>query len=342
MNRINFLLFFTTILFFTLANTEAKINSKSPKSTFNIVVSQDGSGKYSTVQEAFNAVPDSSAKRTVIFIKNGVYKEKLVLPASKQNVTIIGESLEGVILTYNDYSKKVVNDVAINTRTSCSFLVAATGFVAENVTFENSAGPVGQAVAVMIDADKVIFKNCRFLGNQDTLFVKTRGRCYFVNCYIEGTTDFIFGDAIALFENCRIHSKKNSFVTAASTPQGNQFGFVLKNCTLTSDTAVHKVFLGRPWKPFSRVTYIECMLGGHILPEGWDNWRNQENEKTAFYAEYKNKGEGANVSARVLWSHQLTSSEVEKYTIKNIFAKDAAATSFKEDWIPIKIEVINN
>ncbi|HEY4787506.1 MAG TPA: pectinesterase family protein, partial [Bacteroidales bacterium] len=238
-------------------------------SELDIIVAQDGTGNFRTVQEAFNAAPDKSPKRFVIFIKNGVYKEKLVLPASKENVTIVGESLEGVVLTYDDYSKKVVNGDTLNTPTSYSFVIKANGFIAENITFENSAGRVGQAVAVMISADKAIFRNCRFLGNQDTLFTQSAGRSYFVDCYIEGTTDFIFGSGIALFENCHMHSKKNSFVTAASTPQGNKFGYVFRNCVLTADTGINKVFLGRPWRPYANVVYLECAIGNHIFPAGW-------------------------------------------------------------------------
>jgi pectinesterase len=301
---------------------------------YDFIVAKDGSGNFTTVQEAFNAVPDKGSNRFVIFIKNGVYKEKLVLPATKENITIIGESKEGVVLTYDDYSKKVVGSDTLSTPTSYSFVIKADGFVAENITFENSAGRVGQAVAVMIEADRVTFKNCRIIGDQDTLFTRSTGRSYFVNCYIEGTTDFIFGAGIAFFSNCIMHSKKNSFVTAASTPKGNKFGYVLYRCTLTADSSLHKVFLGRPWRPYANVVYLECRLGNHITPAGWDNWRNAANEKTAFYAEYKCTGPGANTQLRVTWSHQLTAEEASKYTLRNVFAGNVPATSFAKDWLP--------
>jgi pectinesterase len=312
------------------------LSGQTKPQKYDIVVAADGSGKYRTIQEAINASPDNQTARTVIFIKKGVYKEKIKLPSNKKNLTFIGEDLMKTILTYDDYSPRVVGKDTINTQTSYSFSVEADGFIAENITFENSAGRVGQAVAVRIISDKVIFRNCRFIGNQDTLLVNGTGRIYFSNCYIEGTTDFIFGSAIALFEDCRILSKKNSFVTAASTPQGNQYGYVFKNCTLTTDSATTTVFLGRPWRPYAKVVYIDCWLGKHIRPEGWDNWRNAANEKTAYYAEYKSKGPGANPSGRVVWSHQLTDEEVKIYSKELIFGKTAGSVPFADNWLPAK------
>ena len=282
------------LLAFILLSSVCTSFGQTGAQKYDIIVATDGSGKFKTIQEAINAVPNNQSVRTVIFVKKGVYKEKVVVSSAKKNLTLIGEDLTKTILTYDDYNPRVVGKDTINTNTSFSFAIEAEGFVAENITFENSAGRVGQAVAVRITSDKVIFRNCRFIGNQDTLLANGTGRIYFANCYIEGTTDFIFGSAIALFEDCRILSKKNSYVTAASTPQGNQYGYVFKNCTLTADTAAKQVFLGRPWRPYAKVVYIDCWLGKHIRPEGWDNWRNAANEKTAYYAEYKSKGPGAN------------------------------------------------
>ncbi|MBI5475336.1 MAG: pectin esterase [Ignavibacteriales bacterium] len=299
----------------------------------DIVVAQDGSGNYKTVQGAFNAVPDSNSKRTVIFIKNGRYKEKLVLGALKQKVTIIGESVEGVMLTYDDHSGKKIDTDTINTYTSYSTSIEADDFIAENITFENSAGRVGQAVALMVKSDRVQFKNCRFIGNQDTFFTNTSGRIYVKDTYIEGTTDFIFGNAIALFENCTMYSKKKSHVTAASTPEGNKFGYVFKNCKLTADSGLVGVTLGRPWRPFARVVYMNCEIGKHIDSVGWNNWRNPENEKTAFYAEYKNFGSGVDISKRVTWSKQLTDKEAENYTVEKIFASESRRNPFPDNWI---------
>ncbi|RYY18485.1 MAG: hypothetical protein EOO36_08040 [Cytophagaceae bacterium] len=159
------------------------------------------------------------------------------------------------------------------------------------------------------------------MGNQDVLLLAVGGtRQYFRDCTIEGTTDFIFGAATAVFDKCVILSKKNSFVTAASTPAGQAYGFVFRDCQLTADTTrATKVFLGRPWRPNARVVYLRCRLGGHIAPAGWDNWKNPDNEKTAYYAEYQSTGPGANPTARVPWAHQLTAKEARDYTLKNIF-----------------------
>jgi pectinesterase len=306
----------------------------SPITSYDIVVAADGTGKFKTVQEAVNAVPDNQSKRTVIFIKTGVYKEKVTVPSTKKNLTLIGEDVVKTIIIYDDYSKKWNGKDTLNTFTSYSFSVEADGFMAENLTFENSAGRVGQAVAVRILADKVMFKNCRILGNQDTLFAHGIGRIYFSNCYIEGTTDFIFGSAIALFESCQVHSKKDSYITAASTPQGNTFGYIFKNCTLTADTGIHKVYLGRPWRAYAKTVYISCTMGSHICPEGWDNWRNPDKEKTAFYAEYKCTGPGSNTSARVTWSKQLTDAEAANYTMDQIFSRDSVPIPMVGSWNP--------
>jgi pectinesterase len=305
-----------------------------PASRYDIIVAQDGSGNYTTVQAAFNAVPDRSEKRTVIFIKNGRYKEKLILDSLKTNVSLIGEDVASVILTYDDHSGKKYGSDTLNTWTSFSTKIAADGFEAENVTFENSAGRVGQAVAIMITSDKVQFRNCRFIGNQDTFFANSIGRLYLRNCYIEGTTDFTFGAAITVFDHCTLHSKKKSHVTAASTPEGNKFGFVFLHCTLTADSGLKGISLGRPWRPYARVVYIQCEMGAHIDSAGWNNWKNPANEKTAYYAEYKSTGPGSDIHARVPWSKQLTDGEAAIYTLENIFSATSAAVPFKNNWIP--------
>lgn len=189
--------------------------------------------------------------------------------------------------------------------------------MAENITFVNSAGQVGQAVALYVDADKAVFRNCRFLGNQDTIFASgENARQYFTDCYIEGTTDFIFGPATSFFEHCRIHCKTNSFITAANTPKDKKYGFVFRNCTITADTSVSKLYLGRPWRSYARTAFIECALPACIAPEGWENWSNPENEKTTFYAEYHNTG--SETKNRATWSHQLSEKEALQYSIENV------------------------
>lgn len=286
-----------------------------------IVVASDGSGQYSAVQNAFEAIPFHNKKPVIIYIKNGVYKEKLHLDSTKDFVTVIGEDKFKTILTYDDHTGKVTrNGDTINTRTSASFLIRADNFTAKNLTVQNDAGfTAGQAVALESDGDKEQYYNCRFVGYQDVLFTNSdNSRQFFKDCYIEGTTDFIFGSSTVWFEHCHIQSKKNSHITAASTPQDRQYGYVFNDCILTGDTSLHNVSLGRPWRPYASITYMHCYIGEHIKPEGWSNWNKTENYKTARYSEYESYGPGAEMSLRVPWSKQLTDEEAKKITIKNI------------------------
>ncbi|MBS2099691.1 pectinesterase family protein [Carboxylicivirga linearis] len=287
---------------------------------FDFVVATDGSGDFIKVQDAINAVPDFRKKCTTIFIKNGVYKEKLVLPASKNNVSFIGEDNKKTIITYDDYaSKKNSFGEEMGTTGSSGFFVFGNDFTARNITFKNSAGPVGQAVAVRIDGDRVIFDNCRFLGNQDTLYPHGKGsRQYYKNCYIEGTVDFIFGWSIAVFDNCEIFCKEKGYVTAASTIEEQEYGFVFLDCKILGDGSEESFYLGRPWRPYAKTVFINCYLDKHIKPEGWHNWGSEEKEKTAFYAEYSSIGPGSNTNNRVEWSHQLSEMDMEKYSLDNI------------------------
>ncbi len=211
--------------------------------------------------------------------------------------------------------------------------ISGNRFVAENITFANSAGPVGHALSLYVDADKAVFKNCRLLGNQDTIYATGESsRQYFLNCYIEGTTDFIFGPATAVFQSCTIKCKTNSYITAANTPQGKKFGFVFLDCKIVADSSVNKIYLGRPWRAWSKTVFIRCELPKQIAAAGWDNWSNPENEKTAYYAEYKNTGEGADYKNRVSWSKQLTEKEAKEFTLENIFAMANATTLPGSDW----------
>lgn len=289
----------------------------------DLTVAKDGTGDFTTVQEAINAVSDTNNRRTVIFIKNGIYKEKLTLPATKTNVSFVGEDVNKVILTYDDYASKKNNQGReIGTTGSSSFFIYGDGFTAENITFENSAGPVGQAVAVRVSADRIRFKNCRFLGFQDTLYVHGAGaksRQYYQNCYIEGTTDFIFGAATVLFEKCTIFCKKGgSYITAANTPKEAAYGMVFFKCTITGENGV-SYYLGRPWGDFAKTVFVQSKLPAFIKPEGWHNWGRPAAEQTVQYAEYKNTGNGAATGKRAVWSRQLSKEEAGKYTMKNIF-----------------------
>lgn len=293
-----------------------------------LVVAQDGSGNYKTIQEAVNAMRDFSQEEVTIFIKKGIYKEKLVIPSWKTHIRLEGESRDSTIITNDDFSGKPLPggmDVQsgrdkFSTFNSYTVLVRGNDFWAENLTIQNSSGRVGQAVALHAEGDRCVVINCRLLGNQDTLYVGIdSSRQYYKDCYIEGTTDFIFGPATVLFQSCTIKSLSNSYITAASTTPAQKFGLVFLDCTLIADTAAKKVLLGRPWRPHARTVFINTNMGEHISTTGWDNWRNPENEKTAYYAEYNSKGPGANAKGRAAWSHQLTKKEAKQYTLKNIF-----------------------
>ncbi|OUJ73214.1 pectinesterase family protein [Hymenobacter crusticola] len=309
------LLYLCSLLLVTCITAQAQ--EATPTSP--ITVAQDGSGTYRTVQEAVNAVPNQVQTQVVIRVKKGTYREKLVVPALKTHISLVGEDKNATIITYDDHTGK--GD--INTYTSHSVLVQGNDFRAENITFENTAGyTAGQAVALHVEADRCVFRNCRMVGNQDVLFLATdNSRQYYQDCYIEGTTDFIFGSSTAVFDHCTIYSKKNSYITAASTPAGHPYGFVFLNCKLTADTTLAtQVHLGRPWRPSARVVFLHTEMGNHIVPAGWHNWSKPESEKTAYYAEYKSTGPGAKPQSRVPWSHQLTAKEAKQYTLKQIFA----------------------
>jgi len=296
-----------------------------------IVVAQHGGGNFSTVQAAFNSIPLHNKRPVTVFIKDGIYKEKLHLDSTKDFVTVIGEDEFKTILTNDDHTGKVTRKGdTINTRDSYSFIVYANSFTAKNITIQNNAGfTAGQGVALESDGDKAQYYNCRFIGNQDILFTNNAdSRQFYDDCYIEGTTDFIFGSATVWFEHCHIHSKKNSHVTAASTPQNHEFGYVFNDCTLTGDTSLHNVSLGRPWRPYADVIYIHCFLGPQIKPEGFSNWNQTDNYKTARYAEFENYGPGANESKRVSWEKQLSENQIKNCTIENVLG----------GWIPAEDE----
>lgn len=295
---------------------------------YDLVVAKDGSGDFFTVQEAINAVPDYRKNaRTTILIKEDSYKEKVIIPASKNAVSLIGQG--EVKITYDDYaSKPNIFGENKGTSGSSSCYIYAPDFYAENITFENTSGPVGQAVACFVSADRAYFKKCRFLGFQDTLYTYGKGcRQYYDECYIEGTVDFIFGWSTAVFNRCHIHSIGNGYITAPSTDKGQKYGYVFYNCEITANSDVDKVYLSRPWRPYAQAVFIQCNMGKHILPEGWDNWRNKNNEKTVFYAEYKSKGEGANPGKRVAYSKQLKNTE--GYSIEEVL-------SGNDGWNPSK------
>ena len=300
---------------------------------FHIVVSPDGHGDYMTVQEAIDACPDySHSEITDILVRKGIYQEEVNIPHSKFRLHIVGEDAQNTVITYGKYAEQLWpgRDFKVGTSGSATLYIHASYITFENLTFENTAGEgkeIGQAVAVFTDGDFLFFKGCRFLANQDTLYTYGRygknggiKRNYFLDCYIEGTTDFIFGPSIAYFEGCHIHSKKNSYVTAASTLEGQKYGYVFRNCRLTADPGIDKCYLGRPWGAYARTVFIDCELGPHIVAEGWHDWEKPgkpDTKKNSYYAEYGSTGPGAR-GPRVKWAHTLKPRQLAEYTFEKV------------------------
>lgn len=292
-----------------------RTENKKSASTFTVAL--DGSGDFTSIQEAINQCQSFPYAPIVIFIKEGVYKEKIKVHEWNPNLHLVGENREKTIITFEDHFTKI--DLGRNsTFFTSTVLVEANDVLLKNLTIANASGDVGQAIALSVTSTRVAVVNCRLLGNQDTLYASGIGKQLYKDCYMEGTVDFIFGSATAWFENCELHSKGDSFVTAASTPKGAEFGFVFNKCRLTASEKATKVYLGRPWRIYARTVFLNADLGKHIVPEGWHNWSKPEAEQSSFYAEFQSTGEGARVEARVKWSHQLSKREARKYTIQNI------------------------
>ena len=310
---------------------------------YDFVVAKDGSGDFFTVQEAVNAAPDYCKQdETTIYIKDGIYEEKVTIPTNKQRLHLIGQSADKTVITWSDFAKKTgPTGYEMGTSATSTVFLYASDFLAENLTIENAAGEgkdIGQACAITVDGDRVAFINCCFVANQDTIYTYGKGqKQYFRSCWIEGTTDFIFGASTCWFEDCTILSKKNSYVTAASTPENEEFGYVFNNCRLIHNEEAQKVYLGRPWRSFAKTVFINCHLGDHILAEGWHNWNKPYAEKTAFYAEYGSKGPGAaSEGERVRWSHTLKTKDLKKYTPQNVLQcgseQDKHGKDVKTEW----------
>jgi pectinesterase len=277
-----------------------------------VVVAQDGSGDFPTVQNAvdhgFDRVLAPTTARLIIEIRPGTYHERVRVPHDRPRVTFLGSDAKSTIITFGVGAKDVGG-----TFFSATVDINADEFEAQNITFENSYGTGTQAVAISVHSDRAVFRNCRFLGMQDTLYAAS-GRQYYVDSYIAGHVDFIFGNAAAVFDRCEIRSRGAGYVAAVSRtmPDGAQ-GFVFTHCRLTADEGVHDVFLGRPWRNYARVVYLECWMGGHIRPEGWHNWNKEAAEKTAWFAEYASEGPGGSAAYRVKWSRQLTAAEADEF-----------------------------
>lgn len=281
----------------------------------DLVVAKDGSGDFRYIQDAIDAIRVYLPKHITVRIKKGVYKEKIVIPSTLTNISFVGE--DSTVISYDDFSGKG----KMETFDSYTVKVMGNDITLENLIIENTAGRVGQAVALHIEGDRCVIRRCRLLGNQDTIFASgENSRQHFVNCYIEGTVDFIFGSSTVLFENCTLHSKANGYVTAASTPEWVEYGYVFKNCKLTADASVKSVYLGRPWRSYAKTVFLNCEMGEHIVAKGWDNWSKVENEKTTYYGEYKSTGIGGNTTERVKWVHLLSDDEAVNYSTEKIFA----------------------
>lgn len=309
-----------------VANFLGKIFNKPTvidKSGYDIVVAQDGTGDFTSVQEAINSVPDFRKQLTRIFIRNGIYREKIIIPDTKHSLILVGEDRYKTILSFNNFaSKKSLFEDEIGTSGSASVYISPDNFTAENITFENAAGPVGQAVAVIVRSDHAQFINCRFIGFQDTLYTHKAGsKQYYKDCYIEGTVDFIFGASTAYFESCDIYCKNNGYITAASTSQTADFGYVFYKCRISGDKNVSS-YLGRPWRPYAHVAFIECEISSVINPEGWNNWGKVSNEETAKFVEFTNSGDGASSENRVSWAHEASKEQAIEYRKENVLGKN--------------------
>jgi pectinesterase len=284
----------------------------------NLFVAADGRAQFKTVQEAVMAVPSGSRENpVVIHIAPGTYKELIYVQREKSFFKLVGENATNTVLTYNlNANLKGPDDRPIGTFKTPSTTIDADDFTAENLTFENSAGNAGQALAIRVDGDRATFRNCRFLGWQDTILLN-RGRQNFENCYIGGAVDFIFGAATAWFEKCQINCLGNGYITAASTPVEQPFGFVFSNCKITGEPDA-KTFLGRPWRIDASTIYLNCEMSEVVRPEGWNDWKKTEAHATARYAEFNSTGDGANPTNRPAWTQQLKKSDAEKITIDKV------------------------
>ncbi len=293
-----------------------------------IVVSRDGTGDFRNIDDAIEACRAFMEYRKVIFVKNGTYKEKLVVPSWIDNIEICGESRDKTIITWDDHAniKRVDKDKTMGTFRTYTIKIEGNDITLKNITIENNAAKLGQAVCLHTEGTHLLFVNCNILGNQDTIFTGVAGtKLYFTGCLIEGTTDFIFGPSIAWFEDCTLKSRSNSYITAASTPQDQTYGYIFNHCKLVAYEGVDKVYLGRPWRPYAYTTFMNCDMGAHITAEGWKNWvdyHDPAKEGIVRYNEYNNHGQGAVTSGRVPWEHKLTKKEADKITLNNVFSGD--------------------
>ena len=319
-------------LFFILSLFNFYIAFATGKSYDNpdtLVVSRDGTGEFRNVNEAIEVCRAFMDYHKVIYIKKGIYKEKVVIPQWLTNIELCGEDRDATVITWDDHANITASltplssypgTLKIGTFRTYTLKIQGSRITLKNITIENNAPRLGQAVALHTEGDCLMFVNCRFLGNQDTIYTgNAKTRLLFKDCYIEGTTDFIFGPSTAWFERCDIFCKANSYITAASTPKDVTYGYIFNNCRITTAQDVDKVYLGRPWRDYGYTLFMNCNLPRQICPEGWHHWR-PEAAKTARFMEYNNSGEGAATHQRVPWSRQLTKKEAEQVTMERVFS----------------------
>lgn len=302
----------------------------------DLLVAADGSGDYTTVQAAINAAPNNASSPTLLFIKKGVYREKVLIPSSKTHLTLVGEDVDSTVIVYDDYAGRVVDGIELNTFTSQTIRIDPDDFRAMNITFENDARPSGtgdgQNVAVSSYGKRNVFFHCRFISWQDTYYTGSDDRHYLKDCFIEGAVDYIFGHTTTIFDSCQIHTvRSKGYITAASTKENYKFGYVFSNCRLTAPPDINSVYLGRPWKTYAQTVFFTCVENDNIHPQGWKTWNGNEN--TCYYAEYNCTGPGSDIGDRVDWSHQLSHQQAENYTREQIFSA-ASSPTFTQDWDP--------
>lgn len=317
-------------LVLALAGTLAVNAANKYDNPDTLFVARDGTAEFRNIDDAIEVCRAFMEYHKVIFVKKGTYKEKLIVPSWLTNIEICGEDRDNTIITYDDHANVFIpgTDRKMGTFRTYTVRVDGNDITFRNITIENNAARLGQAVALHTQGDRLTFVNCRILGNQDTVYTGgINTRLYFKDCHIEGTTDFIFGPSTAWFENCTILSRTDSYITAASTPQDVEYGYVFNRCKIVAAEGVGKVYLGRPWRPYAHTLFMNCQLGKHILPVGWHNWSNTQNETTARYCEYDNHGEGAATKERAAWTRQLTRKEAAKVTLENVFRQNGG-------WIP--------
>lgn len=309
----------------TLFSLLVMVGGSAVNAACEIKVAADGSGDTKTVREAIGKVPVGSKSRCIIKIRPGTYVEQIRVPADKPFMSFIGEDAKTTKLTFS-----ISNKEAGSTSAAYATYIGGHDFYAENITFENSFGTGSQAVAVLVEADRAVFNKCRFFGWQDTLYAKN-GRQYYVDSYIEGHVDYIFGQAAAVFENCHIHSKGDGYIAApmrfaASEPAG----FLFIKSRLTSENTTKGIYLGRPWRDFGRTVFINTTMDADIRPEGWHHWE-PHREKTAFLAEYGSTGKGANPEARVAWARKLDDAEVKQFSVEYFLSGGDGWDPYKQD-----------